>query len=485
MVDILLTHSYHLAYDQKQVRKMQPYRPLGTLYAAAALRDAGFSVALFDTMLSDPDMEFRRSLAHHDPKIVVIYEDDFNFLTKMCLTRMREVAWHLTDAAKEREIPVIAHGSDATDHPELFLSHGIDYVLRGEAEQTLVALCTDLIKGRTPTEIGGLVCIGDSGDATSGDRALSRNPDWTTLHQPPTDLTDFSSYRHAWKKAHGYFSVNMVSSRGCPYQCNWCAKPISGNKFQLRAASVVAEEMRQFKHEAGAEHIWFSDDVFALNRHWVQEFVSEVSQRAAALPFKIQSRADLMTEETVAALRSAGCAEVWMGVESGSQRILDAMDKGLNISSVRAARQRLKEFGIRAGYFLQFGYPGEHWSDLQETIAFVRNTRPDDIGISFSYPFLAPFSMSACGHNLGRNATGPIAMTCASCFKQSIRAGFIVLSAMLFTQKSTPGLSMVRASRWPRLPSNDCGTRYLFWSRLVKIQMQSNLSRRTRVGRLG
>jgi anaerobic magnesium-protoporphyrin IX monomethyl ester cyclase len=386
LVDILLTHSYHLPYDQKQVRKMQPYRPLGTLYAAAALRDAGFSVALFDSMLSDPDLGFRDSLAHHDPRIVVIYEDDFNFLTKMCLTRMREVAWHLTDAAREKGIPVIVHGSDATDRPEVFLSHGIDYVLRGEAEQTLVALCTYLIDGRLPIDIDGLVRIGDSGEATYGDRTLSKNPDWTTLGQPPNDLTDFSSYRHAWKNAHGYFSVNMVSSRGCPYHCNWCAKPISGNKFQLRAASAVAEEMRQLKQEAGAEHIWFSDDVFALNRHWVQEFASEVSQRGAALPFKIQSRADLMTEETVAALKSAGCMEVWMGVESGSQRILDAMDKGLNISAVRTARQRLKEFGIRAGYFLQFGYPGERWCDLQETIAFVRNTRPDDIGISFSYP---------------------------------------------------------------------------------------------------
>ena len=386
MLDILLTHSYHLAYDQKQLRKMQPYRPLGTLYAAAALRDAGFSVALFDTMLSDPELGFRESLAHYSPKMVVIYEDDFNFLTKMCLTRMREVAWYLTAAAREKGIPVIAHGSDATDHSELFLSHGISYVLRGEAEQTLVALCTYLIQGREPIDVDGLVRVGDNGEAISGGRALSKNPDWITLDQPPNELTDFSSYRHAWREAHGYFSVNMVSSRGCPYHCNWCAKPISGNQFQLRAASAVAEEMRQLKQEAGADHIWFSDDVFALNRHWVQEFVSEVSQRDAALPFKIQSRADLMTEETVAALKTAGCAEVWMGVESGSQKVLDAMDKGLDLSTVQTARQRLRKFGIRAGYFLQFGYPGERWSDLQETIDFVRNTRPDDIGISFSYP---------------------------------------------------------------------------------------------------
>jgi radical SAM superfamily enzyme YgiQ (UPF0313 family) len=144
--------------------------------------------------------------------------------------------------------------------------------------------------------------------------------------------------------------------------------------------------MRQLKVEFGAEHIWFSDDVFALNRHWVQEFAAETTRRDVALPFKIQSRADLMTEETVESLRSAGCAEVWMGVESGSQKILNAMDKGLLLSDVYTARQRLREAGIRACFFLQFGYPGEGWDELQETIQFVRKTRPDDIGISFSYP---------------------------------------------------------------------------------------------------
>ena len=365
---------------------MQPYRPLGTLYAAASLRAAGFSVALFDTMLSDPEKEFATFLAHSNPRIVVIYEDDFNFLTKMCLTRMREVAWHITNAAKEKDISVVVHGSDSSDHPELFLSRGIDYVLRGEAEETLVALCTSLLQGIRPAAIEGLVRNGESSEAIHGKRLLSKNPDWANLCQPPNDLTNFSLYRQTWKEAHGFFSVNMVSSRGCPYHCNWCAKPISGNKFQLRSASAVAEEMRQLKQEEAAEHIWFSDDVFALNRHWVQEFAAEVSKRDAALPFKIQSRADLMTEETVASLKTAGCAEIWMGVESGSQKILDAMEKGLNISAVRTARERLKSAGIRACYFLQFGYPGERWPDLQETIAFVRSTRPDDIGISFSYP---------------------------------------------------------------------------------------------------
>jgi anaerobic magnesium-protoporphyrin IX monomethyl ester cyclase len=365
---------------------MQPYRPLGTLYAATALREAGFSVALFDTMLRDPEKEFADFLGTHQPKIVAIYEDDFNFLSKMCLTRMRDVAWHLVRIAKAHHIAVIAHGSDASDHPELFLNHGVDYVLRGEAEQSLVELCLALTAGTKAADLDGLVARDPGGHIRYSLRSHSRNPEWAGLPQVPEDLTDFSLYREAWRQAHGYFSVNMVSSRGCPYRCNWCAKPISGNKFRLRTASSVAEEMRRLKSAAGAEHIWFSDDVFALNRHWVQDFATEVVRKDAVLPFKIQSRADLMSEETVEALRAAGCAEVWMGVESGSQKILNAMDKGLLLADVEIARQRLRHAGIRACYFLQFGYPDEGWSDLQETIQFVRETRPDDIGISFSYP---------------------------------------------------------------------------------------------------
>ncbi len=189
---------------------------------------------------------------------------------------------------------------------------------------------------------------------------LSKNPAWAELPAPARDLIDMEPYRAAWQKAHGYFSANMVASRGCPYHCNWCAKPISGNKFHLRLAADVAEEMLLLKSQAGVQHIWFGDDVFALNHHWVAQFAEEVTIRDASIPFKIQSRADLMSEETVRNLKAAGCAEIWMGVESGSQKILNAMDKGLSLPAVIAARHRLKEAGIRACYFLQLGYPGEN-----------------------------------------------------------------------------------------------------------------------------
>ena len=233
--------------------------------------------------------------------------------------------------------------------------------------------------------LDGLVKLDEYEQIVRSPQRLARNPAWAQLSLPARDLIDLEPYRAAWRDAHGYFSTNMAASRGCPFHCNWCAKPISGNRFHLRSASAVAEEMALLKR-AGVEHIWFGDDVFALNHHWVREFAEEVIKRDAAIPFKVQSRADLMREETVLQLKAAGCAEVWMGVESGSQAILDAMDKGITLDSVMIARDRLRNAGIRACFFLQFGYPGETWTELQETIALVRKLRPDDIGISFSYP---------------------------------------------------------------------------------------------------
>jgi anaerobic magnesium-protoporphyrin IX monomethyl ester cyclase len=385
LADVLLTHSYHLPYDAKQLRKMQPYPPIGTLYTATALRESGISVVVFDAMLEEPGGRFVAMLQEHRPKIVAVYEDDFNFLSKMCLTRMRDVAWEIVKTAKAHGTVTIVHGSDSTDHPELFLENGFDFVLCGESERVLVDLCARQLAGKEVEMLDGVVKMGASGEVMRSPQRLARNPAWAHLPTPSRDLIDLAPYRRAWTNAHGYFSTNMVASRGCPFQCNWCAKPISGNRFHLRSAAVVAEEMLSLK-QAGADHIWFGDDIFALNHHWVRDFAEEVTMREAAVPFKVQSRADLMNEETVRNLKLAGCTEVWMGVESGAQSILDAMDKGITLPTIVTARRRLKDAGVRACFFLQLGYPGETWHELQQTIAFVRETRPDDIGISFSYP---------------------------------------------------------------------------------------------------
>jgi len=387
MANVLLTHSYHLFYDRKQAQRMQPYPPLGTLYAAAVLRQAGYSVGFFDGMLSEPVEGFRQALRTHQPKIVTIYEDDFNFLTKMCLTRMRELAWYMIEESRRFGARVVVHGSDATDHAFEYLSQGSSCVLVGESENSLLQAVQEFGAGRTPANIPGVATLRrDSHPPTL--KLVPRAAARPNVHLPfpARDLIDMSSYRLAWSAAHGFYSTNLVASRGCPFRCNWCAKPIFGDSFQVRPAASVAEEMALLQNTHGAQHLWFADDIFGLNRHWLDEFAREVSKRNCAVPFKIQARADLLDKNAAIALKRAGCAEVWMGLESGSQKVLDAMDKGLQVEDAVQAREYLKQQGIRACYFLQFGYPGESWQDLKRTIALVRETRPDDIGVSFSYP---------------------------------------------------------------------------------------------------
>jgi radical SAM superfamily enzyme YgiQ (UPF0313 family) len=387
VIDVLLTHSYHLYHDRKQVRKMQPYPPLGTLYAAALLRHHGFSVALFDSMLQAPEEAFRSVVARTRPRVVAIYEDNFNFLSKMCLSRMREIAFGMIDVARASGAKVVVNGSDASDRFLEYLGRGADYILLGEAEWTLLELISALTSpvGFNADDIYGLAYV-DSTDSVVQTPARALMPTLDMLPIPARDLADIARYRRAWKQAHGFFSLNLVASRGCPYKCNWCSKTIYGNSFNVRSAESVAAEMLELRDNFGADYLWFADDLFGIQKQWVHELAEHIVHLKAAVPFKMQSRVDLMQKDTIKALQRAGCAEVWMGVESGSQKVLDAMDKGTRVSQIEAASEALKSAGIRACFFLQFGYPGETWSDVEKTIQLVRKTRPDDIGISVSYP---------------------------------------------------------------------------------------------------
>ena len=379
---ILLTHSNHLYSDPKQTQKMQPYPPLQTLLAAAVLRERGFPVAVFDTTLTaEPARAFEQALALYAPASILVCEDDFNFLTKMCLAQNRELAFHMAAAAHRHGIPIIAHGHDASEHADAYIAAGFDSVIRGEVEDAIVELASHL----PHADISGLVWK-DADGRVQRNAPRPLRTDLDALPLPAWDLAGIEQYRAAWRQAHGYFCLNMVSSRGCPYRCNWCAKPIHGNSYHARSPRAVAREVLHLKRLYQPDQIWFADDIFALSHRWTLEFCAAVRELDAAVPFKMQSRCDLMTRDTVAALRSAGACEVWMGAESGSQRILDAMDKGIRVDQIHAARESLKRHGIRACFFLQFGYPGEGWDEIEATVRMVRETQPDDIGVSVSYP---------------------------------------------------------------------------------------------------
>jgi anaerobic magnesium-protoporphyrin IX monomethyl ester cyclase len=386
MTKVLFTHSYFLRFDPKQWKQQQPYPPLGTMYAAAVLRQAGYDVSLADSMFFQSPEEIITALDKDKPEVLVIYDDGFNYLTKMCLTNMREAAFRMIQLAKERGCKVIVSSSDATDHCDKYLTKGADFIVIGEGEVTLKQLLDNLTKKENSSnEIAGLVFKGGNEVIKTAKREVLRELD--ALPMPAWDLINIQPYKDAWLNNWGYFSLNVATTRGCPFKCNWCAKPIYGNRYNSRSLEKVAEEIEYLIKQFDTQHIWFCDDIFGLKPGWVNRFADIVEEKKLDFKFKIQSRADLLVEDGyVAALSRAGCESAWMGAESGSQKILDAMDKGIKVEQVHTATRLLKKHNIRPAFFLQFGYPGEELADIQMTIKMLLDLVPADIGVSVSYP---------------------------------------------------------------------------------------------------
>jgi len=386
MNKILFSHSYFLRFDPKQWETGQPYPPLATIGAAALMRREGYKVTLFDTMFSETPDALTPRLASDRPDFFVLYDDGFNYLTKMCLTNMRDAAFRMIRLARQEGCVVIVSSSDSTDHYREYLEKGADFILLGEGEQTLLELINGIRDGREDfSGMPGLAFLQNKLPIKSPARVVMKDLD--SLPLPAWDLVEMGDYRDMWMKHHGYFSLNIGTTRGCPFKCNWCAKPIYGNRYHARSPQHVVEELKMLKQRFGFDHIWFCDDIFGLKPGWVDEFADRVEAAGLRFRFKIQSRADLLLQENyVRALARAGCENSWMGAESGSQKILDAMDKGTTVGQIAAATHLLRQHGIRPSFFIQFGYPGETKEDIGMTIRMINKLLPDSLGISVSYP---------------------------------------------------------------------------------------------------
>ncbi|MBV6443439.1 MAG: radical SAM protein [Haliscomenobacteraceae bacterium CHB4] len=420
MSKILFTHSYFYRFDPKQWKAAQPYPPYGTMCAAAVMRDCGYAVKIFDTALRKSPAELLPVLEKERPDYLVIYDDGFNYLTKMCLTRMREAAFEMAKMGKAQGCTVIVSSSDSTDHYEEYLRQGADFVILGEGEITLRELIVTVdggrwrVDGRRQTTDGRADFSAIPGIAYSisdwrfriadysgvnpqseipNPKSEIRNPPRPVLHDldslpdPAWDLIDVESYRQIWMRHHGYFCLNLATTRGCPFKCNWCAKPIYGNRYNSRSPERVAAEIEMLIGRHGVRHFWMADDIFGLKPGWVQRFRDIVREKNLKFQYKIQSRVDLLLkEDTIDALAASGLRQVWVGAESGSQKILDAMDKGTTVEEIREATKLLKKKGIEVCFFLQFGYLGETKEDIEATLNMVEELMPHDIGVSVSYP---------------------------------------------------------------------------------------------------
>ncbi|MEO8362154.1 MAG: radical SAM protein [Vicinamibacteria bacterium] len=378
---VLVAQAYFLKFDPKLEQAGQPLPPLGSLIAAAVLRQRGFDVRFFDSMLASSEKECASAMDREKPDAFVIFEDSFNYLTKMCLERMREAAVRMIGMARARNIEVVVSGSDASDDPGFFLNAGASAVAVGEGEYAVADWLS--APGRS-VSIAGIKTLGTDGSVMSGP---PRPPlrDLDSIPSPTWDLIDIEAYRRVWASGQRPFTLPLATSRGCPFHCNWCAKPIWGQRYAAMSPGRAAAEVLALKR-LGAVRINVLDDIFGLRPGWMEEFGAELQRLDCVLPFKCLSRADLLNQRAVKALSVAGCDMVWIGAESGSQKILDAMEKGTTVEEIRGARERLEAVSIRVGFFLQFGYPGEDDADIAATLKLLDEAHPDDIGISVSYP---------------------------------------------------------------------------------------------------
>ena len=383
---VLITHSYFYKFDAKQWNSKRYYPPLGTLYAASVLRNAGAEIIFHDNCLSSSTSEVQELIEKHQPDVLLIYDDGFNYLTKMCLTNMREAAFEMIKMGKSVNSKVMVCSSDSTDHFEDYLKNGADFIILGEGEETLKVLYQNFLNGDfDPGKIEGIAFQRNNTIIKNKTRPVLNKLD--SLPFPAWDLVDMKSYKDIWLKYHGCFSINLATTRGCPYDCNWCAKPIYGRKYNNRSPENVVSEMEFLIKEYGVSHFWICDDIFGLTKGWIAGFRKLVLQKKLKFSYTVQSRADLVIKENVAKdMAASGADIVWLGAESGSQKILDAMNKGQTVEEIKLARNTLRKHGIKTAFFIQFGYLGEELDDIRKTIKMILDLMPDDIGISISYP---------------------------------------------------------------------------------------------------
>jgi len=385
MLDILFANSYYYKFDQKQWNNQTPYPPLGTIYAASYLRENGYKVDLFDTCLLENPSEIESMIIEKKPKYFVLFDDGFNYLTKMCLTKMRDAAFEKIKIAKKLNCTIIVNSSDSTDHYKDYLNVGADYVILGEGEITLKELINTIENKGDITQIQGHVYEMNGQYIKSPNRNVLNNLDLLPL--PAWDLVNIESYKDIWQKGGNKFTLNIATTRGCPFKCNWCAKPIYGNRYNSHSPQYITAQIAHLKKTFKVENFWMCDDIFGLKPNWVQEFNRELDKENLKISYLIQSRVDLLLkEDTIDALAKSGLKEVWVGAESGSQKILDAMDKGTQVSQIYEATRLLKAKGIKVAFFIQFGYIGETKEDIAKTVLMIKELLPDNLGISVSYP---------------------------------------------------------------------------------------------------
>ncbi len=375
-MDILLTHGYFIAEDAHEQEIMKPYPTLGLLYISSHLKAKGFAVDLFDATFSTV-AEFADYLLHHKPGLVGIY---CNMMTKQNVLKMLHLC-------KQAGATVILGGPEPVSYARQYLNIGADIIVVGEGEVTLEELIPHLARhGRSHLHtIPGIIYLDDQAQlVTTPARPLIK--DLSTQPWPDRESIDLDRYLHTWKTHHGHSSISLITARGCPYTCTWCSHTVFGHTHRRRSVTDVADEVAWIKERYNPDRLWYADDVLTIAPRWFAKYAAELKTRQLHIPYECISRPDRLDQSSIDALAATGCYRLWLGSESGSQRILDGMKRKTTVEDVQAKSKMLQAAGIEVGMFIMLGYQGEEVRDIEETVEHLKRSNPDIFLTTVAYP---------------------------------------------------------------------------------------------------
>jgi anaerobic magnesium-protoporphyrin IX monomethyl ester cyclase len=371
---VLLVDPYVARDDPMERKFVELYPSLGILTLAAYLRSSGIEVSVVDLTFARDPRPVSAALRAFRPTLVGVHTKTLTMPRALAIARL----------AREAGVFSVAGGPDAATRPAEYLHDAFDAVALGEGEETLVELARAVSAGVDPRVVRGVAGLVGDRVVRSAPRPFLRSLD--DLPLPAWDLIDLERYLATWKRTTGERRMAVLTSRGCPFDCAWCSKPTFGRTYRQQSVERVLAELRALKERYQVDYVRFCDDVFGIQRAWLEELLDRMVEEHLDLRFECLARVDLLKPDLLGQMRRAGLARVYVGVESGSQRMLDAMNRGTKLAQVERAAEALRKEGIRQYWFLMLGYPGETVDDIAQTLRLFRRFSPEEYSVSIAVP---------------------------------------------------------------------------------------------------
>lgn len=374
-MNIVLTHGYFIYEDVKEQEIMRPYPTLGLLYISAYLKQHGKQVALVDSTFETKE-NWQANILAEQPDLIAFYT---NLMTKVEVLRQLQFL--------KNQLPqthFVVGGPDVTYNVENYLDAGFDFAVIGEGEQTMLELIEALENDSTFDNVQGLAFKKDG--QIFHTEARTKIKELKTLPFPDRSAMPFETYLKTWETYHGKRTANISTQRGCPYTCKWCSTAVYGQSYRRNDPEKVVEEIVHLQHDFGVEALWFVDDVFTVSHKWIAQLHEAFQRHNLTIPFECITRAERLNETVLQQLREMGCFRIWIGAESGSQQVIERMDRRVELETVQEMMQRTQQLGMEAGTFIMVGYPGELHEDILATMEHIRKCNPDHLTITRAYP---------------------------------------------------------------------------------------------------